>query len=90
MRLMLGIQGRPSLLVTVDENFNRNYFDFEVINGAWRGTFKMGDIYVEDDTEPTGSKVEILTDNQDRLRCGQRKSDNDYNAVFANFDKPDL
>jgi hypothetical protein len=88
MRLMLGTPGKPSLLVDVDPNFNRNYFDFWVVNGAWDGTFKDGYIYVRKDTEHTGSKVEILTDNQDRLRCGQNGSDNDYNAVFDNFDNP--
>lgn len=91
MRLMLGTAERPSLLVDVDEDYDPTHFKFYVINGGWEGTFYNGYVTVHHPWNPHSSldKVEILTDNQDRLRCGQRGSSNDYNDVFENFDNPD-
>ena len=88
MRLMLGTVDRPSLLVTVEEDYNPANFKFRVINGAWDGQFINGNITVFG--SPGGDfssldKIEILTDNQDRLRCDFTKF-GDYNTVFANFD----
>lgn len=83
MRLMLGTDERPDLLVDVFEFSNRDEFDFEVINGRWNGKYTNGHLTID---APSGSwstvdTVEILCDNQDRLR-------GDYNDVFANFDNP--
>lgn len=55
-----------------------------VVNGCWEGKFINGYITVKD--APSGSfssldKLEILCDNQDRLR-------GDYDEVFYNFDNP--
>jgi hypothetical protein len=67
------------------------HFNFHVINGAWEGTFHNGNITVHEPYEPHSrhhdpfsslDKVEILTDNQDRLR-------GEYQTVFANFDNVD-
>ncbi len=33
---------------------------FFVINGGWNGRFRDGQLWVEDDVEPTGANVEIL------------------------------
>lgn len=81
MRLMLGCNGIPSLLVSVSK-YTPTEFNFDVINGAWEGKFTNGYITVFD--APSGefsslAKHEILCDNQDRLR-------GEYNDVFANFD----
>lgn len=85
MRLMLGTQDRPSLLVDVEQEKSPVEFDFWVINGAWYGSFTNGHVTVWD--PPTGSwssldTNEILCDNQDRLR-------GNYQDVFNNFDNPD-
>jgi len=82
MRLMLGYSGEPSLLVEVDNDFHRDNFHFYVINGCWYGVFTDGRVSVHE--APSGSwtdlrKVEILCDDQDRLR-------GDYGDVFENFD----
>lgn len=90
MRLMLGnINSGPTLLVTVDDNYDPTNFKFEVINGGWYGTFKNGEVRVNDkyDNEPVAFDVEILTDNQDRLRCDFTVF-GDYNTVFDNFHNP--
>ena len=84
MRLMLGTKDYPSLLVELEQEKSSTEFDFWVVNGAWHGTFTNGHITVWD--PPSGDfssleKVEILTDNQDRLR-------GDYQTVFNNFDNP--
>lgn len=81
MRLMLGTDQRPDLLVDVFDFSNRDEFDFEVINGRWHGKYTNGHLTID---APSGSWstldiIEILCDNQDRLR-------GDYNDVFANFD----
>ena len=89
MRLMLGTQERPSLLVNVEEGYDRRHFDFRVGNGAWAGTFYKG--YITVHSCPSGDfssleKMEILTDNQDRLRSPDWYGE--YNEVFANFNNP--
>jgi len=88
MRLMLGTKERPSLLVNVKQEYSPTHFDFEVINGRWDGTYTDG--YVTIWGCPSGDyssldKVEILTDNQDRLRC---RWTSDYQEVFNNWDNP--
>jgi hypothetical protein len=91
MRLMLGKQGCPELLVEVDEKHTHNWvshrrhFAFWVVNGAWKGTFTDGvvEVFTPYSKEASlVSGVEVLTDNQDRLR-------GDYQTVFENFDNPD-
>ena len=87
MRLMLGSKERPSLLVNVEEDYNPEQFDFWVVNGAWKGTYTNG--YITVYGCPSGDfssldKMEILTDNQDRLRSPDWYGE--YNEVFANFD----
>lgn len=82
MRLMLGVDGCPSLLVSVDEFDDQNNFSFYVVNGCWEGKFHNG--YITVLGPPTGDfssldQHTILTQNQDRLR-------GDYNDVFANFE----
>lgn len=58
-------------------------FDFYVINGAWNGKYINGRITVDHPMEPfsTLDQIEILCDNQDRLRCNYK----DYQDVFNNF-----
>lgn len=85
MRLMLGTPDCPSLLVELEQEKSPTEFDFWVVNGAWYGTFINGHITVWD--PPSGDfssleKIEVLTDNPDRLR-------GDYNDVFNNFGDPD-
>jgi hypothetical protein len=85
MRLMLGTKGIPSLLVDVADSFDLDLFEFWVINGAWKGKYIDGCITIYG--APGGDfssldRVEILSDNQDRLR-------GDYNDVFNNFDDVD-
>jgi len=81
-RLMLGVGGRPSLLVKVLKQSDEG-FDFRVINGAWDGKFTYtdvdtGSVFIEY-TKETVDNVQVLCENQDRLR-------GDYNDVFFNFD----
>lgn len=87
MRLMLGTTGRPQCLVTVASNYNPQHFKFEVINGAWSGEFYKGHVTIfgcpDGDYTDLGI-TEILTDNQDRLRCSSWSDG--YNEVFNNFD----
>ena len=83
MRLMLGTDERPELLVEVFDLDDRNEFDFEVINGRWYGKYTNGHLTID---HPHGAwstldTVKILCDNQDRLR-------GDYTTVFENFDNP--
>jgi hypothetical protein len=82
---MLGSTDCPSLLIELEQEKSPTEFDFWVINGHWSGTFTTGHITVWDC--PTGDfssleKIEVLTDNQDRLR-------GDYQDVFDNFGNPD-
>lgn len=88
MRLMLGNKDNPSLLVNVTQEHSPTEFDFWVVNGCWEGTYTNGHITVRG--APSGDfsildKIEILTDNQDRLRCGPAK----YQDVFDNFSNID-
>ena len=94
MRLMLGTEERPSLLVDIRQEFSPTHFDFWVVNGCWEGTYYNGYVTVHDC--PSGDyssldKIEILCDNQDRLRTTGWHSDVDrgYQAVFNNFHNPD-
>ncbi len=85
MRLMLGNKERSSLLVDVANDFDLDIFEFWVVNGAWKGKYIDGWITIYG--APGGDfssldRVEILSDNQDRLR-------GDYNDVFDNFDNVD-
>lgn len=85
MRIMLGQNNEPSLLVTVDDDFNPLEFDFRVVNGAWDGKFTKGYITVLGSPDGDFSSLmpnEILVTNQDRLR-------GDYQDVFDNFDNED-
>jgi hypothetical protein len=87
---MLGdSDGRPSLLVTVKDDFDPANFSFRVINGGWDGTYTNGDIRVirgnDDDDTPVGAGIKILTEEQDRLRGD---SVWDYQTVFNSFDNP--
>ena len=82
---MLGTKDRPSLLVDIEQEHSPTHFEFWVVNGAWEGTFYNGHVTVYGC--PSGDyssldKVEVLTDNQDRLR-------GDYQDVFNNFDNPE-
>jgi hypothetical protein len=81
---MLGHKGDPSLLVDIQQEYNATHFDFWVVNGCWEGTFYNGYVTVHHPWNPHSSleKVQILTDNQDRLR-------GEYQAVFDNFRNPD-
>ena len=87
MRLMLGTEGNPSLLVSVADNYDPTNFKFDVINGAWEGHFTNGHVSVLGGygySPPPFSSLDtvgILTDNQDRLR-------GEYKEVFNNFDNP--
>ena len=80
MRLMLGTRNIPNLLIDVEKIHGPGHFDFWVVNGAWNGTYYNGYVTIWHPSEPYSSldKIDILTDNQDRLR-------GDYNDVFINF-----
>jgi hypothetical protein len=85
---MLGHNGRPDILVEVKQELAPDHFDFTVLNGRWEGTYYKG--YVTVYGVPSGDyssleKVEILTDDQDRLRSVPHY---DYQEVFNNFDNP--
>ena len=84
MRFMLGTKDQPSLLVNIHQEHSPTNFEFWVVNGAWEGTFKDGYITVHHPWNPHSSleKVEILSNNQDRLR-------GEYQEVFDNFHNPD-
>jgi hypothetical protein len=82
---MLGTKDNPSLLVDVSEDFDLDIFEFWVVNGAWKGKYIDGWITIYG--APGGDfssldRVEILSDNQDRLR-------GEYQEVFNNFDNVD-
>jgi len=84
MRLMLGTQDCPSLLVSVHQEKSPSEFDFWVVNGCWEGTYTNGHITVRDPPSGSWSSLditEILCNSQDRLR-------GDYQEVFNNFDNP--
>ena len=84
MRLMLGHNGLPWLLVTTSSP-THDTFEFDVINGAWDGSFDNGTVTVH----KTGYVVQgcvVLCDDQLRL---QSESGWEYQVVFDNFDNPD-
>lgn len=86
MRLMLGETGKPSLLVNVKQEHSPTHFEFWVVNGCWDGTYTDGHVTVHGC--PSGDfssldKVEILCDNQDRLRSFDWSGG--YQEVFDNF-----
>jgi hypothetical protein len=85
MRLMLGTKDKPSLLVNVGQEYSPTHFDFWVVNGNWDGTFYNGYVTVHHPWEPYSSldKVEILCNNQDRLRSSDWSGG--YQEVFNNF-----
>ena len=88
MRLMLGTAERPSLLVNVKQEYLPTHFDFWVVNGAWDGTYTDGYITIHHPWNPHSSleKVEILCDNQDRLRSSDWSDGyHSYQEVFDNF-----
>jgi hypothetical protein len=93
MRLMLGHNEQPSLLVNIHQEYSPMHFDFWVVNGCWEGTYTNGHVTVWHPDNPWSSldKTEILCDNQDRLRTTGWYSDADkgYQAVFDNFHNPD-
>jgi hypothetical protein len=80
---MLGTKDQPSLLVNIQQEHSTNHFEFWVVNGAWEGTYTNGYITIHHPWNPHSSleKVEILSDNQDRLR-------GEYQDVFDNFRNP--
>lgn len=89
MRLMLGTKDNPSLLVDVGQEYSPTHFEFYVVNGCWDGTFHNGHVTVWHPKNPWSDldKIEILCDNQDRLRTTSEWGS--YNDVFANFHNPD-
>lgn len=88
MRLMLGTKERPSLLVNIKQEYNKDHFDFWVVNGNWDGTYYNGHITVWHPDYPWTEleKIEILSDNQDRLRSSDWSGG--YQEVFNNFNDP--
>ena len=86
---MLGTQERPELLVNVKDDYTPDHFDFWVVNGNWDGTYINGYVTIHHPWNPFSSldKVEILCDNQDRLRSGDWSGG--YQEVFNNFHNPD-
>tara|TARA_R110000772_G_C13248923_1_gene434372 strand:+ start:49 stop:513 length:465 start_codon:yes stop_codon:yes gene_type:complete len=82
IRLMLGIDGQPHLLVEVTKWIvGRIRFNFFVLNGIWSGEFDNGSMIVDYEN---GNKAEprlgytIICDDQDRLR-------GEYQSVFDNY-----
>jgi hypothetical protein len=89
MRLMLGTEERPSLLVDIQQEFSPTHFEFWVVNGCWEGTYTNGYVTVWHPDNPWTNldKTEIVCDNQDRLRTtGEWGA---YQEVFDNFNNPD-
>lgn len=84
-KLMLGVNNTPEWLVQVDTGYNKDKFNFFVENGCWYGLFQNNNVTIFGC--PSGEyssleKVEILSDNQDRLR-------GEWSSVFENFHNPD-
>lgn len=88
IRVMLGRDGKPDLLVEAESSeLQTGSFDFEVVNGCWKGHFHPngmisifgcpGGAWSTFDDAP----LVVLTSNQDRLRGY-------YVDVFDNFDDP--
>lgn len=86
MRLMLGFAEQPSLLVSVDDNYNPECFKFWVVNGCWNGRLTSGylTVFYPDGTGISyiDKKLEILLSNQERLR-------GEYQDVFDNWYNPE-
>lgn len=81
MRLMLGINDSPSLLVDVDKNFSPSNFKFWVVNGAWEGVFTHGKVTVLGAPSGDFSSLEcfsILSSDKNRLT-------GPYAVVFDNY-----
>ena len=83
MRMMLGTNDNPSLLVNVEQEYSPDHFEFWVVNGAWAGTFYQGKITVWHPDSPWTDLVNlsVLSQDQDRLR-------GDYQPVFDNWSNP--
>jgi hypothetical protein len=83
MRIMLGPDDTPSLLVNVEQEYAPDHFEFWVVNGAWPGTFYQGKITVWHPDSPWTDLVNlsVLSQDQDRLR-------GDYQLVFDNWSDP--
>jgi len=83
MRMMLGTNDNPSLLVNVEQEYAHDHFEFWVVNGAWAGTFYQGKITVWHPDSPWTDLVNlsVLSQDQDRLR-------GDYQPVFNNWSNP--
>ena len=81
MRVMLGKDTEPSLLVDVESGNYPTEFKFWVVNGAWYGSFINGMVIVDHYLHHQVDNMLILCDNQDRLR-------GEYQDVFENFDNP--
>lgn len=84
MRLMIGDENEPRILVEVENWYDPRVFKFWVVNGAWYGTFDNGKVRVEGKygDGPVTYTAKILCDDQNRLR-------GDYQTVFNNFSKVD-
>lgn len=84
MRLMLGRNNKPELLVSVTKYIDSDphVFEFYVVNGAWKGRYERGTVVVFLNSKHEQSEVnnvDIMCCNQDRLR-------GDYQTVFENYD----
>ena len=81
MRLMLGYNKEPYLLVSTSIKETCNKFKFYVINGNWDGLFNNGTITVFRDNRIIGHAFGcyVLSDVQNLLQG------NDYNEVFLRF-----
>lgn len=82
---MLSQNGRPSLLVSVTDDYNPTCFEFYVINGNWTGRFTNGHItilYAPCGAYSSLNPATITCDNQDRLRAERFE----YKIVFENYD----
>ena len=77
-RVMIGMNGKPSLLVEVTAAESPTSFMFTVVNGGWKGVYTDGVLTIPDREKNEPIECEILTRNQDRLR-------GEYNDVFNNF-----
>lgn len=81
MRLMLGTNC-PTILVDVDGSYNPSNFTFSVVNGLWAGRFVDGTIHIDGNHGEPISGVNILSNDQNRLR-------GDYMDVFDNYGNPE-
>lgn len=77
IRLMLGRNGKPCILVEVEHDYDQHDFQFSAVNGGWSGRLVNGEL---NDGENV-LKFDILSDDQEQLR-GR------YEVVFGNWAKP--